>query len=179
MKTPFAYWTLRSPYLNHAAPCVNRQHISAGHPVFCRVQHILASPQKQRQDTGQSYEHRRQRIKNRARLLSSFFTVDICAYAVMSNQHLLLRRAFGMEAGTINAQVCWESRFKSRALLTDESLLSCMTHVDLKPVQAGHGRHPAASDHTCIWKRTQSKFNADTAIKAYCDKQASECDHTF
>ena len=35
--------------------------------------------------TGESYEHRRQWIEERIRILSSIFTVDICAYAVMSN----------------------------------------------------------------------------------------------
>jgi hypothetical protein len=42
--------------------------------------------------SGQSHEHRRQWIVDRIRLLSSLFTIDVCAYAVMSNQyHLLLK----------------------------------------------------------------------------------------
>ena len=36
-------------------------------------------------DNGKNYEHRRQWIEDRMRILSSVFTVDICAYAVMSN----------------------------------------------------------------------------------------------
>jgi hypothetical protein len=35
--------------------------------------------------SGQSYEHRHQWIADRIRLLSSLFTIDVCAYAVMSN----------------------------------------------------------------------------------------------
>lgn len=42
--------------------------------------------------SGRNYEHRRQWIVNRIRLLSSIFTIDICAYAVMSNHyHLTLK----------------------------------------------------------------------------------------
>ncbi|MBL4827758.1 MAG: transposase [Spongiibacteraceae bacterium] len=42
--------------------------------------------------TGQSYEHRRQWIEDRIRLLSSVFAIDILSYVVMSNHyHIVLK----------------------------------------------------------------------------------------
>ena len=42
--------------------------------------------------TQQNYEHRKQWIVDRIRLLSSLFTIDLCSYAVMSNHyHLVVR----------------------------------------------------------------------------------------
>ncbi|MAY43078.1 MAG: transposase, partial [Oceanospirillaceae bacterium] len=42
--------------------------------------------------SGQNYEHRRQWIEDRIRLLSSLFSIDICAYAVMSNHlHIVVK----------------------------------------------------------------------------------------
>ncbi|MEW8051438.1 MAG: transposase [Candidatus Thiodiazotropha sp.] len=41
--------------------------------------------------TGKSYEHRRQWIVDRMKLLAKLFSIDICAYAVMSNHyHVIL-----------------------------------------------------------------------------------------
>ena len=42
--------------------------------------------------SGQSFEHRRQWVVDRIRLLSSLFAIDVCAYAVLSNHyHLALK----------------------------------------------------------------------------------------
>ena len=42
--------------------------------------------------SGQNYEHRRQWVVDRIRLLSSLFAIDVCAYAVMNNHyHLVLK----------------------------------------------------------------------------------------
>ena len=44
------------------------------------------------QQSGKNYEHRRQWIEDRIRVLSSLFAIDICAFAVMSNHiHLVVK----------------------------------------------------------------------------------------
>ena len=42
--------------------------------------------------SGKNYEHRRQWIENRIRILSSLFAIDICSYSVMSNHiHIVVK----------------------------------------------------------------------------------------
>ncbi|SFR47700.1 hypothetical protein SAMN05216203_0649 [Marinobacter daqiaonensis] len=52
-----------TPYCHVASRCVRRTFL-------CGIDH----------QTGQSYEHRRQCIEQHIRMLSSIFTVELCAY---------------------------------------------------------------------------------------------------
>ncbi|MFC4260035.1 transposase [Marinobacter lacisalsi] len=70
--------------------------------------------------TGQSYEHRRQWIEQRIRLLSSIFTIDLCAYAVMSNHYHLVVKLYPQQAESWSDDDVlnrWTSLFKGPLLV--------------------------------------------------------------
>ena len=70
--------------------------------------------------TGTSYEHRRSWIENRLRLLASIFSIEVCAYAVMSNHlHLVVKLCPEQTQTWSDADVAarWTSLFKGPVLL--------------------------------------------------------------
>jgi REP element-mobilizing transposase RayT len=72
------------------------------------------------QQSQHDYEHRRQWIEDRIRLLSSLFTIDICAYAVMSNHyHIVVKLDPSQAKEWSNADVInrWTSMFKGPLLI--------------------------------------------------------------
>ncbi|MEW8626345.1 MAG: transposase [Candidatus Thiodiazotropha sp.] len=64
--------------------------------------------------TGKNYQHRRQWIVDRMKLLAEIFAIDICAYAVMSNHyHIILHVDRELAAGWREQEVIerWECLF--------------------------------------------------------------------
>lgn len=70
--------------------------------------------------TGQSFEHRRGWIETRIRELASVFTIDVAAYAVMSNHYHVVVRVDAARALTLDddAALCrWTQLFKGPLLV--------------------------------------------------------------
>jgi REP element-mobilizing transposase RayT len=70
--------------------------------------------------SGRSYEHRRDWIEARIRLLSSLFCIDVCAYAVMSNHyHLVVKLDPEQASHWSDDEVLrrWTSLFKGTLLV--------------------------------------------------------------
>jgi REP element-mobilizing transposase RayT len=100
--------------------------------------------------SGKNYEHRRQWIEDRIRVLPSLFAIDLCAYAVLSNHiHMSLLGQVVCSCKTcIHHLHVNKSRFQSQALLSEEALLSCMVYVDLNPIRANIAATPESSECT-------------------------------
>ena len=86
--------------------------------------------------SGQSYEHRRQWIEERMRLLAETFALDICAYAVMSNHYHVVLHVDSERADAWNdTEVIrrWHQLFSGHLLtqrfLAGESLLKAEQHI--------------------------------------------------
>ncbi len=72
--------------------------------------------------SGRSYEHRRDWIETRVRVLASIFSIDICAYAIMSNHyHLVVKLDSASTAQWSDEEVIgrWTSLFRGPLLIQD------------------------------------------------------------
>ena len=70
--------------------------------------------------TGRSYEHRRAWIEDRVRVLASLFSIDLCAYAVMSNHYHLVVKLNPSETDTWSDDEVlqrWTSLFRGPLLV--------------------------------------------------------------
>ena len=71
--------------------------------------------------TGRSYEHRRAWIEDRVRVLASLFSIDLCAYAVMSNHYHLVVKLNPTEPDAWSDDEVlqrWTSLFRGPLLVT-------------------------------------------------------------
>lgn len=92
-----------TPYYHVVSRCVRRSYL-------CGIDHI----------SGKNYEHRRQWIEDRIRILSSLFAIDVCAYAVMSNHHHLVVKicpSQAVEWSDREVASRWTSLFKGPLLI--------------------------------------------------------------
>jgi len=117
-----------TPYYHITSRCVRRAFL-------CGVDHY----------SGQSYEHRRQWVVDRIRLLSSLFAIDVCAYAVMSNHyHLVLKVCPGQLDDLTEDEILdrWCALFKGPLLIQNYR-----SGEDLKPYERA-----AVSDIVNVWR---------------------------
>jgi REP element-mobilizing transposase RayT len=92
-----------TPYYHVVSRCVRRAYL-------CGEDHV----------SGKNYEHRRQWIEDRIRILSSIFSLDICAYAVMSNHlHIAIKLCPDKTEKLSNTEVLtrWTALFKGPSLV--------------------------------------------------------------
>jgi len=86
-----------------------------------------------------SFEHRRQWMVDRIRFLSSVFSIDVAAYAVMSNHYHLVIYVDENEAKTwSNDEVCkrWQQLYHSQPLVERLQAGGCSCQVEIEAAQA-------------------------------------------
>ena len=124
-----------TPYYHITSRCVRRAFL-------CGVDHY----------SGQSYEHRRQWVVDRIRLLSSLFAIDVCAYAVMSNHyHLVLKVCPGQLDDLSEDEILdrWCALFKGPLLIQNYR-----SGEDLNPIERA-----AVSDIVNVWRAKLSSIS--------------------
>jgi REP element-mobilizing transposase RayT len=110
-----------TPYYHLTSRCVRRAYL-------CGIDHY----------SGRNYEHRRQWVVDRIRLLSSLFAIDVCAYAVMSNHyHLVLKLCPDQLDETHEDQIIerWCALFKGPVLVQRYRRGESLSAVELSTVK--------------------------------------------
>jgi len=124
-----------TPYYHITSRCVRRAFL-------CGVDHY----------SGRSYEHRRQWVVDRIRLLSSLFAIDVCAYAVMSNHyHLVLKICPEQSYDLTEDEILdrWCALFKGPILIQNYR-----SGEELKPFERA-----AVSDIVNVWRARLSSIS--------------------
>lgn len=96
--------------------------------------------------SGQSYEHRRQWVETRIHLLAQVFTIDICAYAVMSNHvHVVLHVDQQQALSLTDNEVIerWHLQHKGTLL----------THAFIKGDTLSPEALECVTDTVCVWRK--------------------------
>jgi len=109
-----------TPYYHVTSRCVRQSFL-------CGIDH----------NTGISYEHRRQWIENRIRILASLFALDVCAYAVISNHYHITLKHCPDEAQQWNDHDVierWTSLFKGPLLVLQWQAGKALIPAELQAV---------------------------------------------
>lgn len=89
--------------------------------------------------SGRSYEHRRQWIVDRIRVLSSLFSIDICAYAVMNNHYHLVVKLIPEEANQWSDDDVlqrWTALFKGPLLVQRQRAGETLSAIEREAVSS-------------------------------------------
>jgi REP element-mobilizing transposase RayT len=89
--------------------------------------------------TGKSFEHRRGWIESRVRQLATAFSIEICAYAIMSNHYHLVVKLVPQESNTWNDDEVlkrWTALFKGPILVQRYRLGECLTAAERETLAA-------------------------------------------
>ena len=109
-----------TPYYHCISRCVRRAFLCGSDPV-----------------TGFNFEHRRQWIVDRIKLLCSIFAVDLCAYAIMSNHyHIVVRIDAARVDEWSDEEVAnrWTQIFSGPLLMHQYLMNASLTKAELKIV---------------------------------------------
>ena len=88
-------------------------------------------------ETGANFDHRRQWIEDRLRVLSSLFAIDLCSYAVMSNHlHIVVKVCADQSESWSTDDVLqrWTSLFKGPLLVQKWLKGETLTSIEHKMV---------------------------------------------
>ncbi|MEL7311187.1 MAG: transposase [Pseudomonadota bacterium] len=125
----------QTPFYFITARCVRRAFL-------CGQDHV----------SGKCYEHRRGWIEARLRALSSLFTIEVCAYAIMSNHyHLVVRLNIEDASKWSTDEVLnrWTSLFKGSLLVQRYQAGEALSAAELQTVD----------DTVCVYRRRLSSLS--------------------
>lgn len=97
-----------TPYYHCISRCVRRAYLCGNDPV-----------------TGQNFDHRKQWLVTRIKQLSAQFSIDVCAYAIMSNHYHLVLHVDREKAVSLSDEEvikCWTTLFPRNASLIETLL---------------------------------------------------------
>ena len=120
--------------------------------------------------TKYSYEHRRQWVEERIRLLSSIFAIDICAYAVMSNHYHIIVKCDASQTDQWSQQEVitrWLTLFKDPLLIQKQQQGHILSAIEQQTI----------NDTVAAWRERLGNLSwFMKCLNEYIAKQANKED---